>query len=139
MDMEERERRVKKVRRYLIALLAALAISAAMMHSTGLFVGGHTMATVMMLLSDAFFVPGVILLGFGLLMWVAGEGMFDMMSYGVKLLWDVAYKHEWESFRDYRMRKAEKERTPVGHLILVGLVFVLLGALFTGLFYVYAG
>ena len=139
MDMEERDRRIKAVRRYLITVMAALAISVALMYYEGLFVGGHSMATAMMMLSDAFFIPGVILLGFGLLMWVAGEGMFDMMSYGVKLLWDVAYKHEWESFRDYRMRKAEKERTPVWHLVLVGLAFVLLGAVFTGLFFVFEG
>ena len=138
MDMEERERRIGVVKRYLYAILGGLAAAVYLMYYEGLFVGGLDAATVMMMLSDAFFIPGAVMLGVGLLVWVAGEGMFDMMAYGVKLLWDVAFKHEWESYHDYRSRKAEKEKMKVGFLTWVGLAFILLGAVFTGLFFVFA-
>ena len=138
MDEFERLEELKKTRRrYLGSLIAGVIISVAEMGYRGLFGGGNTTADIMMILSDSFFVAGTMLLGVGLLMWVAGEGMFDMLTFGVKLLWDVAYKHEWESYRDYKARKAEKPKGQVGYLTWVGAAFIALGAVFTGLFYLY--
>jgi len=136
--MEERERRIGVVKRYLYAITGGSAVTIYLMYYQGLFVKGHDLATSMMMLSDAFFIPGAIMVGLGLLIWVAGEGVFDMMIYGVKLLWDVAFKHEWESFRDYQSRKAEKEKNKVGFLIYVGLTFLVIGGAFTGLFFVFS-
>ena len=137
MDENERQERIKVVTRYLYTILGGGAAAVYLMYYQGLFVGGLDTATVMMMLSDAFFLPGAAILGVGLLVWVAGEGMFDMMAYGVKMLWDVAYKHEWETYHDYRVRKGKKEKMNAGFLIFVGLAFVLLAAVFTGLFYLF--
>lgn len=130
--MEENNSTLKQ---YLGSAIGGLIVAVAMMWGRGLFEGGHTMQQIMVILSDSFFVPGTILLGVGLLMWVAGEGMFDMLGFGVKLIFDVAFKHEWESFYDYKLRKAEKPRLKVGFMTLVGLGYLLVGVLFTGLYY----
>lgn len=138
MDEFDRLEQRKKTRRlYLGSVLSLVIIAVAIMSYRGLFAGGNTTAGIMMILSDSFFVAGTVLLGVGLLMWVAGEGMFDMLSFGVKLIWDVAYKHEWESYRDYKARKAEKPKAKVGYLTWVGAAGILIGAVFTGLFYLY--
>lgn len=130
--MEEKQKTFKQ---YAGSAVTGLIIAVAMMWGRGLFAEGNTTQEIMMILSDSFFVPGTVLLGMGLLMWVAGEGMFDMLGFGVKLIWDVAYKHEWESYRDYKARKSEKPKMKVGFMTLVGLGFILLGAVFTGLYY----
>lgn len=137
-EFEKLEERKKTTKQYVGSVISGLLISVAIMSYRGLFAGGHATADVMMILSDGFFVAGTVLLGVGLLMWVAGEGMFDMLGFGVKLVWDVAVHHEWESYRDYKARKSEKPKMKVGFLTFVGTAFILLGALFTGLFYMYA-
>ena len=38
------------------------------------------------ILTDAFFVPGVVMAGFGLLVFSTNEGTFDMLTYGVRRL-----------------------------------------------------
>lgn len=136
-EFEKMEERRKTAKQYAGSALSGLLISLAIMGYSGLFSGGNTTAGIMMILSDAFFVSGTVLLGVGLLMWVAGEGMFDMLGFGVKLVWDVTVHHEWESYRDYKARKSAKPRVKVGFLTFVGTAFILLGAMFTGLFYLY--
>lgn len=137
-ELERLEQKKKNRNRYIGSVVSAGIVSLAVMAYRGLFGGDLTTGETMMILSDGFFVTGALFLGLGLLMWVGGEGMFDMLGFGVKLVFDVAFKHEWENYRDYKARKAEKEKVPVGYLTWVGLGGILLAAVFTGLFYVYA-
>jgi len=83
------------------------------------------------ILSDGFFIPGVIFGGVGGLIGIAGSGFFDILSYGVLVLYEgiTHPKKSTESFYDYKLRKAEgrKEYSPC--LLVVGLVCLALAGL----------
>jgi len=93
------------------------------------------------ILADAFCVPGVILMCFSGIMWVASDGFFDGLAYAfgrVGGMFIPAYKVKHETFFDYKQRKkekrAEKEGTSFWYLFFVGLGFVLVSAIFTVLY-----
>lgn len=89
-------------------------------------------------LCDAFFVPGMLTLLTGLLMWVASEGALDGISYLgsclVKTL--IPGKHGgFERYGDYLERKREtRKKGGMGFLCIVGLVFVLISCIFLARF-----
>ena len=91
-------------------------------------------------LSDAFLIPGMLTLMFGLLFWVASEGALDGVKYVVsfvpKML--IPGKHKRiEKYGDYVERQNTKRKRGFGFLCIVGAAFVALAVLFWGLFYLY--
>lgn len=98
------------------------------------------------MLSDAFFLPSVLIFGFGTLMWIASAGQFDVFSFGFKQFWDVFLNRkrkdrEAKDFVEYReegLKKAkerdENEGRPYTPMILVGLIFFALSAVFNIIF-----
>ena len=77
-------------------------------------------------LSDAFFVPGVLLIGFGVLVFAANDGFFDIFSYGMIKLISTMRLHRRKDpdgpadFFEYRMAKhGEKKPLPV-YLFIIG-------------------
>ena len=81
------------------------------------------------ILCDAAFVPGAILFGIGILVFVAGDGFFDMISYGVLKVVSLWYRKEKrdelpKTFFDYREMKDARRRGGTGYLTLSGLVFI---------------
>lgn len=88
-------------------------------------------------LSDACFVPGVILFGFGLIVLGSNEGIFDMLAFSVYKLATLFKKDvkdvKYYTFYDYKEARKDKRRAYL-HFILVGLLFVALGALFLVLY-----
>ena len=127
--------------KYLATAAIGLAVALGLMASGGLFAGVLSTAGAMMVLSDAFFVPGTVLTGVGLLVFIAGEGGFDIFAYSVKLLKDVCFHNKWEreSFHDYKRRKADQGKARIDFILVVGVVFLVIAAVFTGLFYYYYG
>lgn len=87
------------------------------------------------ILSDAFFVPGILFVCFGLLIFSSNEGTFDMLKYGFKWLVNTFKKDmpKMESFYDYRMAKHEKTKS-FGYICLVGLLFIAIAAIFAYLY-----
>lgn len=78
---------------------------------------------------DAFFVPGILMLSFGLLGVISGEGLFDIMGYGTKsllVLFSPLKKPEkMERYYDYKKRKAELRKKPrSAQLFIAGAVFM---------------
>ena len=92
------------------------------------------------ILCDAFFVPGVLLGGAGLLVLVSGEGAFDALHYGIQKLFSVMRREEKRAalpktyFDFVRLKHAGGKRAPTGALLLTGLAF-LLGAAVTLILY----
>ena len=90
------------------------------------------------ILVDAFFVPGIIIASFGLLVIAANGGTFDMFTYGVRRFFDLFRsdlgKRMQETFYDYREAKRENPR-PAGYLLLVGLVFIAISMMFLIFYY----
>ena len=90
------------------------------------------------ILSDAFMVPGAILACSSILAWVASEGTFDMISYGLRRgassLIPFA-RHNDETFYDYKVKKkAKREGRSAWFLLFVGLGFLLVMLVFNILY-----
>ncbi len=91
------------------------------------------------LVSDAFFIPGALILAIGLLVWVADGGVFDMLKFGLMKAFGVIRSKEKRdaeprTFYDYRVARQAKEPAPVSHLLIVGIVFVILGGVAVGFY-----
>ena len=82
---------------------------------------------------DALFIPGVLWLGFGGLMWVASTGFFDIFSYAFKsvlVLFAPLLKSRIEPFYDYKLAKEEKRAgTSVSHTVLIVGVILLVASI----------
>lgn len=86
------------------------------------------------ILCDALFVPGVLLAAFGLLLFAAGGGAFDMLKFSMLKLFSVVMpkkKREElpKTFFDFKMEREAREKVRTGHLMIVGSVFLALAAL----------
>ena len=121
---------MKKKRRwvgYLITVLIAAAMAAGVFFSRG----GLTLtapADILGALCDGLFVPGILLTGIGLLILVAGEGFFDIMSYGVHsflvLFTPLRKAEKHEHYFDYKMARAARRKKTRNVLLWVGLAYV---------------
>lgn len=90
------------------------------------------------ILSNAFTVPGVILIMIGVLLYISSTGAFDALSYGLgrfarSLIPGAQYKDE--KFYDYKMRKNEKRASGYSCVFFVGAAFTLVAILFLILYY----
>ena len=92
-----------------------------------------------LVLCDAFFVPGGIMAGFGLLVVASNGGAFDMIAYGIMSLFALFYrnpaKRKYHTFYDYRVHKEENKAT-YSHFLISGLIFVAISLVFLILFYI---
>lgn len=123
-----------RARKYLIASAVGLAIAAGVFAVRGGFTAGDT-AVVLAAFCDAFFVPGVLLLCFGALMFVANDGVFDMLNYGVMKVVKLVQSEKKRSafpktFYDYRKMKSESRKGGFGYLFIVGGAYMALAVLF---------
>lgn len=90
------------------------------------------------LLSDGFFVTGVVILCVGGLSFVKNQGTFDGLGYAVQSFLTVrnwSKKHtfkERESYGDYRERKIEerKEKKSISHYVITSIVLVVIAVIF---------
>lgn len=83
------------------------------------------------LLADAFYVPGIILTGVGLLVFVTNEGVFDGLNYAVRSFIGMFRKNivKYNSLYDYRESKG-REKYSFGYIVLCGLFFLILSFAF---------
>lgn len=86
-------------------------------------------------LSDAFMIPGTVMLCLGALLFVAGNGVFDMLNYGVAkvLLLIRSEKHRAEhpkTYYDYQQEKAARRPRGYAYLLWTGLGFLLIALVF---------
>lgn len=122
---------------YVITILVGLAMAVAVLMSRGGFSQPDT-ESVYIVLSDAFFVPGIVLCGFGILAWVSHDGFFDAISYSASkvtsLFFSVFRKDErHQQYYDYKMEKQERRKKPGNAVIVTGVVFLLLAGMFMAL------
>lgn len=91
-------------------------------------------------LCDAFFVPGMMMLCFGGLVFATNGGAFDMLAFGVRKLFDMfkrdLTKVKYRTFYDYRQAQKEKKHSYL-YLLIVGLAFALVAAVFLIVYYKY--
>ena len=91
------------------------------------------------ILCDAFTVPGLVLILVGVLIWIAGTGTLDGLTYvlnGLKrMLIPGAGLEKGERFGDYVERKRQKRASGYGFLFVVGGVCMAIALVFMVLFY----
>ena len=128
---------MQKYVKYIVTFLIGLFISVAIMVSKNVFKQEELVDT-MHILTDAFFVPGVIILGFGLLVVASNGGTFDMLVYGTKKFINLfrkdVSKEMNDTFYDYRKARSEQKGEFL-YLIIVGLVFIVISIIFLLLYY----
>lgn len=87
---------------------------------------------VLRILSDAFFVPGVILAGVGLLIFASNGGAFDMLSYAFIRFCDLFRRDvrnkKYKDFYEYREAKKDKKRG-MAFMLVVGVIFIALAGI----------
>lgn len=91
------------------------------------------------ILSDAFTIPGVVILLCGVLVLVANEGAFEgisyTLSYAVRMLIPGLHRNP-EKYRDYVERRREKGGVKgYAFLFITGAVFSAIAIVFIALFY----
>lgn len=121
-------------KRYLIAIGIGTAISLSILFSRESF-GKDILAERYGDFSDAFFVAGVLLAGAGGLVFVANNGIFDMIKFGVAKAVSIirSEKHRRESprtYHDYLKIQWAKPRKSYGFLLITGTIYLLLALLF---------
>lgn len=82
---------------------------------------------------DGLFISGVLCLSVGGLIFVHNNGFFDILFYGMfrfVTLFMKKRKHNYETFYDYRVARAEKPKAEFLYLLVVGLAFVLVSLIF---------
>ena len=114
------------------ALIAFLVI-----WSKGFFT--QSTAVNVQILSDAFFVSGILMTLFAGMMYVSGEGALIGIGFvlrNVVLTFIPMGRARQERYADYRARKLEKAQKHNNSCILVtGLIFLFIGIIFTAIWY----
>ena len=123
-----------KSRKYIIASAIGVAIGICVFAIKGGFDATDKILT-LYALCDAFFVPGILLLGFGTLLFCADDGVFDMLTYGTMKVVNLVRSEKRRSsfpktFYDYRVMKQEGRKGGFGYLMIIGAVFLAVAVLF---------
>ena len=127
----------ESILQYVAGILIAIAMFFAGAYTQGLF-DETTTKGVYGCLSDCFLFPAVLLGGIGALSRIAGEGAFDMMSYGITTLFQSMLhpRDKQETFYEYKLRKEEERKPWLKHWFLVGLACMAFSVLFLVLYLV---
>lgn len=100
--------------------------------------GQTNVKDVMHILTDAFFVVGVVIFGYGLLVVATNGGTFDMMTYGITRFFSLfkrdVNKVKYRTFADYRIAKQDRKYSFL-YLIIVGGIFIALSCIFLACYY----
>ena len=116
---------MKTFKKYLLTLLIGFVGVALILWSKDIF--SQTEAVkIFHILTDAFFVVGVVMTSVGLLVFSSNEGTFDMLVYGTRVFLDMfrkVKKNQFETFYDYRVSR-ESQKMPFGFIVICGLFFL---------------
>lgn len=78
-------------------------------------------------LVDAFFVPGIIMLCFGGLLFASANGAFDMLAFGMTQFFSLfrsgKYKKKYKDFYEYSKSKEERKFV-FGSTLVIGVLFI---------------
>ena len=113
---------LKTLLQYSITAAIGICVAVVIMAVKGLFGGAELAAKdVYQILCDAFFVPGVIIGGVGLIVFASHGGVFDMLGYAVRLFFDLfrrdVTKRKYRDFYEYKEAKKDKQRSSILFLL----------------------
>lgn len=116
---------MRAFKKYWITMLAGLLIVAAIVFAKDLFAQTNPQ-TIFHILTDAFFVAGVLITATGLLIFTSNEGSFDMLVYGVSSFVDIFRKtsqKKYETYFDYKESRQDK-KVSFGYLLICGAIYL---------------
>ena len=121
------------LRNYAICVAIEALIGFLVIWSRGFFT--DSLAVNIQILSDAFFVSGILMTSFAGMMYISGEGALIGISFVLRnavLAFIPMGREKHEKYADYRARKLGKAKKHNDRCILVtGLVFLIIGVIFT--------
>ncbi len=92
-----------------------------------------TTTEILHVLTDATFIPGFTLFGFGLLAVAYNAGTFDAIVYGFKMFIGKFFRNlpqrKYKTLYEYRVATHE-EKSSFAHLIIVGIAFIVISLIF---------
>ena len=122
-----------KLFQYGITTLALAICSILIMVSKDLFVQTNA-KEIYKILTDSFFVPGIVAMCFGLLIVASNEGTFYIFTYGMQSFINLFRKDrgkiKYKTYYDYKEAMSDNKK-PYGFILLVGTVFVAVSLIFT--------
>jgi len=121
----------------LITLAVGLAVSFGVMLFSGIFVANGA-KSVLRILTDAFFVCGVLFGGIGLLRLISNQGTFDGIAYAGRsalgFLIPPAALDKGMTYSKYVEKRREKVKTFL-HFIIAGVIFIVVSIIFLIVYY----
>ena len=125
------------LRNYAICFGVEALIAFLVIWSKGFFT--QSTAVNIQILSDAFFVPGILMTLFAGMMYVSGEGALIGISFvlrNVVLAFIPMGRTKHERYADYRARKLrEAQKHNNSYILITGLIFLVIGIAFTVIWY----
>lgn len=122
-----------KLRNYGICFGVEVLIAFLVIWSKGFFT--QSAAVNIQILSDAFFVAGILMTLFAAMMYISGEGALIGISFvlrNVVLTFMPMGRAKQELYADYRARKLkEAKKHNNSYMLVTGLVFLVIGIAFT--------
>lgn len=123
--------------KYAVCIGVALLITVAVFWSKGFFT--DSAAVNVQILSDGFYVSGILLTLMAGMVYVSGEGIFIGVGFvlrNVVLAFIPGGRAKMERYGDYRERKLGKLKKAGDHCLLItGLTFLAIGVLFSVIWY----
>ena len=121
------------LRNYGICVGIEAVIAFLVIWSKGFFT--QSAAVNIQILSDAFFVPGILMTLFAGMMYISGEGALIGIGFvlrNVALTFVPMGRAKHERYADYRARKlSQTKKHNTGCVLVTGLVFLFIGIVFT--------
>ena len=123
--------------KYIICFGIASLIATLVFWSKGFF--SHSLAVNIQVLSDGFFVSGILLTLFAAMMFVSGEGALIGISFVIRNVFQAFIpmgRRNHELYAQYRERKLGEMKKSSDHCVLItGLVFLCTGIILTAIWY----
>lgn len=120
---------MKTIKKYLITLAVGFLMAGLVMYSKDIF-NQTELSEILHILTDSFSIPAVLITGFGGLIFVSNEGVFDGLAYGVTSFIDMfrkEKKNQFRTFYDYKESKSERDMS-FGYLLICGVLFIVIDA-----------
>ena len=93
---------MSKLKKYLITIGIGLLIAGFVAYSKDLF-SQTELSKILHILTDSFFVPAVLTMGMGALLFVSREGAFDGLTFAVTSFVDVFRKQKKNKYRSFKI------------------------------------
>lgn len=116
---------MKTLKRYLITFGIGFVMAFLVAYSKNVF-DQTELSKIYHILTDSFCIPAVLITGYGGLVFVSNEGVFDGLTYAMTSFFDIfrkEKKNKYDSFYDYVKSKGNRD-TSFGYLLVTGLAFM---------------